>query len=113
MAWSGLRPADAPGLAARAWAWRVAVEVNHPRALVALTRTTGSEVLKGVLGCGGLRWDCQHSAAGCDRGSRSGHSAWSLIRAAIAGWRRSLSRQRPRVGPMLPTGMPNLALIWA
>jgi len=33
------------------------------------------------------------------------------IRAAIAGWRRSLSRQRRRLGPMLPTGMRNLALI--
>jgi hypothetical protein len=35
------------------------------------------------------------------------------IRAAIAGWLRSLSRQRLRVGPMLPTGMPSLALISA
>ena len=31
----------------------------------------------------------------------------------MAGWRRSLSRQRLRVGPMLPTEMPSLALIWA
>jgi hypothetical protein len=36
-----------------------------------------------------------------------------LIRAAIAGLRRNLSRQRLRHGPMLPTGMPSLALIWA
>jgi hypothetical protein len=35
------------------------------------------------------------------------------IRAAIAGWRRSLSRQRLRLGPMLPTGMPSRALISA
>ena len=34
----------------------------------------------------------------------------ALTRAAIAGWRRSLSRQRPRVGPMLPGGMPSRAL---
>jgi len=33
-----------------------------------------------------------------------------LISAAMAGWRRILSRQRLRVGPMLPTGMPSLAL---
>ena len=35
------------------------------------------------------------------------------ISAAMAGWRRILSRQRLRVGPMLPTGMPSLALISA
>ena len=35
------------------------------------------------------------------------------VRAAMAGWRRILSRQRRRVGPMLPTGMPSRALIWA
>jgi len=29
----------------------------------------------------------------------------------MAGWPRSLSKQRPRVGPMLPTAMPSLALI--
>jgi len=34
-----------------------------------------------------------------------------LIKAAIAGSRRSFSRQRLRLGPMLPTGMPSLALI--
>jgi len=39
--------------------------------------------------------------------------ASASIRAAIAGWLRSLSRQRLRVGPMLPTGMPSLALILA
>ena len=33
-----------------------------------------------------------------------------LISAVMAGWRRSLSRQRPRVGPMLPTGMPSRVL---
>ena len=36
-----------------------------------------------------------------------------LIRAAIAGCRRSLSRHRARFGPMLPIGMPSLALISA
>ena len=36
-----------------------------------------------------------------------------LIRAAMSGWRRSLSKQRRRVGPMLPTGIPSRALIWA
>jgi hypothetical protein len=40
-------------------------------------------------------------------------SASALIRAAMAGWRRSLSRQRPRLGPMLRAGMPSLALISA
>ena len=35
----------------------------------------------------------------------------ALISAVMAGWRRSLSRQRRRVGPMLPAGMPSLALI--
>jgi hypothetical protein len=35
------------------------------------------------------------------------------ISAAMAGERRSLSRQRLRVGPMLPTGMPSRALISA
>ena len=34
-----------------------------------------------------------------------------LVSAAIAGSRRSLSRQRLRAGPMLPTGTPSLALI--
>ena len=34
-----------------------------------------------------------------------------LSRAAIAGSRRSLPRQRLRCGPMLPTGMPSWALI--
>lgn len=33
------------------------------------------------------------------------------VSAAIAGSRRSFSRQRLRVGPMLPTGAPSLALI--
>ena len=37
--------------------------------------------------------------------------ASALISAAMAGWRRILSRQRRRVGQMLPTGMPSLALI--
>ena len=37
----------------------------------------------------------------------------ALTSAAMTGWRRSLSRQRRRVGPMLPTGMPSLALISA
>src|SRR5664280_237520 len=32
--------------------------------------------------------------------------AWSAIRAASAGLRRSFSRHRARVGPMLPTGIP-------
>jgi hypothetical protein len=39
--------------------------------------------------------------------------ASTVISAAMAGERRSLSRQRARFGPMLPTGMPSLALIWA
>ena len=39
--------------------------------------------------------------------------ASAFIRAAIAGSRRSFSRQRPRFGPMLPTGMPSVALISA
>jgi hypothetical protein len=33
------------------------------------------------------------------------------MRAATAGWRRSLSRQRARLGPMLPTGLPSMVLI--
>jgi hypothetical protein len=33
------------------------------------------------------------------------------VSAAIAGSRRSFSRQRLRVGPMLPAGTPSLALI--
>src|SRR5262249_61677027 len=37
----------------------------------------------------------------------------SVIRAAMAGWRRSRSRQRARVGPMLPMGRPSLSLISA
>jgi Fe-S oxidoreductase len=37
----------------------------------------------------------------------------SAIRAAMAGWRRSRSRQRARVGPMLPVGRPSLSLISA
>ena len=37
----------------------------------------------------------------------------ALIRAAMAGQRRILSRQRLRFGPMLPTGMPSRALISA
>ena len=35
----------------------------------------------------------------------------ALTRAAITRERRSLSRQRPRIGPMLPTGMPSLPLM--
>ena len=35
----------------------------------------------------------------------------ALISAAMAGWRRILSRQRRRVGPILPTGIPSRALI--
>src|SRR5579872_392591 len=35
----------------------------------------------------------------------------ALASAATAGWRRILARHRLRVGPMLPTGMPSLALI--
>jgi hypothetical protein len=31
----------------------------------------------------------------------------------MAGWRRSLARQRLRIGPMLPTAMPSRALISA
>ena len=31
----------------------------------------------------------------------------------MAGWRRNLSRQRLRYGPMLPIGMPSPALISA
>ena len=37
----------------------------------------------------------------------------ALIRAAMAGWVRSMSRQRPRSGPMRPMGMPSSALILA
>jgi hypothetical protein len=37
----------------------------------------------------------------------------ALISAAMAGQRRSLSRQRLRLGPMLPIGMFSLALISA
>jgi hypothetical protein len=37
----------------------------------------------------------------------------ALIKAATAGWRRSRSRARARLGPMLPMGMPSLALISA
>ena len=51
------------------------------------------------------------SVAGC--GSRSGFSAGVLAKAARAGWRRSLSRQRARVGTMRPTGIPSSALIRA
>ena len=36
-----------------------------------------------------------------------------LVNAAMAGWRRSLFRQRRRVGPMLPTAIPSLSLISA
>jgi len=51
---------------------------------------------------------------GCLPGSsRPALSAAPLIRAAMAGSRRSLSRQRRRFGPMLPTGMFSLALIVA
>ena len=39
--------------------------------------------------------------------------ASASIKAATAGSRRSFSRQRRRVGPMLPTGMPSSALISA
>ena len=45
--------------------------------------------------------------------SRPAQVASALVKAAIAGWWRSLARQRARVGPMLPTGMPSVALIWA
>ena len=49
-----------------------------------------------------------------DRGSLTPAAAASaLIRAAMAGSPRSLSRQRPRSGPILPTGMLSDALIWA
>jgi hypothetical protein len=41
------------------------------------------------------------------------HDSQVVIMAAMAGWRRSLSRQRLRYGPMLPTAMPSLALISA
>jgi len=46
-------------------------------------------------------------------GSLAGHQAASaaLMSAVRAGSRRSLSRHRLRFGPMLPTGMPGLALI--
>src|SRR5262249_11123723 len=40
-------------------------------------------------------------------------AASALIRAAMAGWLRSWCRYRARSGPMLPTGMPSVALIWA
>ena len=40
-------------------------------------------------------------------------AASALIRAAITGSRRSLSRHRLRLGPMLPAGMPSLAPISA
>lgn len=46
-----------------------------------------------------------------DYGVTPGNSASALISAAMAGSRRSLSRQRRRLGPMLPTGIPSLALI--
>jgi hypothetical protein len=41
-------------------------------------------------------------------GHASGVAVWvpALISAVMAGWRRSLSTQRRRLGPMLPAGMP-------
>lgn len=46
-------------------------------------------------------------------GEVSALSVSALISAATAGWRRSLSRQRLRIGPMLPTEMRSRALISA
>jgi choline dehydrogenase len=46
-------------------------------------------------------------------GKCAGPELSASISAATAGWRRILSRQRPRIGPMLPIGMPSLALISA
>ena len=72
----------------------------------------------------GLRWLgygrlADWPFAGLITATLPGHASWGVVsesipvNAAIAGWRRSLSRQRPRFGPMLPTGMPSLALISA
>jgi hypothetical protein len=69
---------------------------------------TGIDVnLLVFLGRGGAGWRA------CPGSSPVAGSPSVLIRAAIAGLRRSLFRQRLRHGPMLPTGMPSLALIWA
>src|SRR6185312_8322671 len=54
-----------------------------------------------------------HGAAAWPYILRGAFSVSALTSAAMAGCRRSLARQRPRLGPMLPTGMPSLALIWA
>ena len=53
------------------------------------------------------------ACTGVGVGAQLSASPSASIKAAMAGWRRSLSRQRRRLGPMLPTGMPSLALIWA
>ena len=72
----------------------------------------------------GLRWLgygrlADRPFAGLITAVLPGHAPWGVVsesipvNAAIAGWRRSLSRRRPRFGPMLPTGTPSLALISA
>ena len=65
---------------------------------------------------GGHRWvqpftDCYHCTIACPCMSLLAVPAWAFIRAAIAGWWRSVARQRLRWAAMLWTGMPSLALI--
>src|SRR6266536_2687794 len=67
---------------------------------------------------GGHRWaqpfsDCHHCTIACPCMSFLAVLALALIRAAIAGWWRSVARQRLRWAAMFWTGMPSMALILA
>jgi hypothetical protein len=84
----------------------------------------GAAAAVGPIGLGaGANSALLHGGAPCAEvpgaAAAAGHASHvvppvsALIRAASAGWRRSFSRQRPRLGPMLPAGMPSLALISA
>jgi hypothetical protein len=68
----------------------------------------GLRVAGGVCGCVSSG---RYGVTACPGGPFHALAGWASVRAAMAGWRRSLARQRLRLGPMLPAGMPSWALI--
>jgi hypothetical protein len=69
----------------------------------------------GIAGLAGNAREGRDDLSAFGGGCAADVAVWAsaLIRATMAGWRRSLSRQQRRLGPMLPTGMPSLAPISA
>ncbi len=68
----------------------------------------GLRVVGGVCGCVSSG---RYGVTACPGGPFHALAGWASVRAAMAGWRRSLARQRLLLGPMLPAGMPSRALI--